>query len=109
MRMGKKNNRAKKSHVLKPPLSFQVTNAGNVIIRVRRSVFEKVLLPAASAGTGAFLIAGYYCTSVSVALHQLLCYPMHTFVILAPQSVAGWDGTAAGVCMKSKVSSTGGP
>lgn len=47
------------SHVLKPPFSFQVTNAGMTVRRVMSRVFEKESLPAASAGTGAFVIAGY--------------------------------------------------
>jgi hypothetical protein len=52
-------NMAKNSHVYRPPPTFRAKKAGTIARRKKRKVLEKVSLPAPSAGSGAFLIAGY--------------------------------------------------
>lgn len=51
---------AKKNVVQKPPPTFRARSQGMPINRVMRKVLEKLSLLEASAGRGAFLIAGYY-------------------------------------------------
>lgn len=53
-------NKPKNSHVKRPPPTLRAKYAGIIARRENRRALENVSLPAASAGSGAFLIAGYY-------------------------------------------------
>jgi hypothetical protein len=68
MRMGRANRTARMSHVQKPPFSCQAHHAGMPARRRKRTRLLKLLAPAASAGRGAFLIAGY-CDRCTLACH----------------------------------------
>jgi len=57
--MGIEVMRAKKTQVFQPPPTFHEKYNGTKARREKRRRFEKLSLPAASAGRGAFLIAGY--------------------------------------------------
>lgn len=51
---------AKNNAVKNPPPTFRARSQGTTVIRVMRSMLEKSSLLEASAGSGAFLMAGYY-------------------------------------------------
>ena len=57
--MGMVVKRPKKMVVFNPPPSFQEKYVGTIAMREKRTRLEKLSAPAASAGRGAFLIAGY--------------------------------------------------
>ena len=57
--MGIEVKRAKNNHVFQPPPTFQDKYKGMSAKREMRRRLEKLSLPAASAGRGAFLIEGY--------------------------------------------------
>lgn len=57
--MGTEVNIAMKIHVNSPPPSCRAKYAGTRASRAKRIMLEKLSLPAASAGRGPFLIAGY--------------------------------------------------
>ena len=59
-RMGIAAMIAKKIHVKSPPPTLRARYSGMRPRRENRRILEKFSLPAASAGRGAFLIAGYY-------------------------------------------------
>jgi len=61
MRIGMAKMRARMNHVQKPPFSCQAHQAGTPAKREKRMTLLKLWAPAASAGRGAFLIAGYCC------------------------------------------------
>ena len=52
--------RAKNIHVKIPPPTCRAKYAGTKVTKVMRAMLEKLSLPAASAGSGAFLMEGYY-------------------------------------------------
>ena len=58
--MGILVNSAKNKVVKRPPPSLRARSQGVPAIRAMRRVLEKVSLPEASAGRGAFLMAGYF-------------------------------------------------
>lgn len=60
VRMGMVVKRAMKAVVKRPPPSFRASSQGMPRIKTTRRVLEKLSLPDASAGSGAFLIAGYW-------------------------------------------------
>lgn len=51
---------AKKIDVNKPPPTLRASNHGTTVPKLISKTLEKDSLPAASAGRGPFLIAGYY-------------------------------------------------
>lgn len=57
-RMGTEVNKPKKMAVLQPPPIFHESQRGTPTIREISRIVEKLSLPEASAGRGAFLIAG---------------------------------------------------
>lgn len=57
-RMGTEVNKAKNRAVLKPPPTFHESQRGAPPSRDTSSMVEKLSLPEASAGRGAFLMAG---------------------------------------------------
>jgi hypothetical protein len=57
--MGMVVNRPKNIVVFNPPPTFQDKYVGTIAMREKRTRLEKLSEPAASAGRGAFLIAGY--------------------------------------------------
>jgi len=60
--------RPKNIEVFIPPPTFQDMYVGTPKTRPARRRLEKLVLPAASAGRGAFLIAGYFTMSVKAQL-----------------------------------------
>ena len=63
IRIGIVVNVAKSSHVKIPPPTFRARKAGMRSMDENKRKLEKFSLPAASAGSGPFLIDGYYRTS----------------------------------------------
>ena len=59
MNIGMLVKRAKKSQVNRPPPTLRDRRRGTIAIRETRRIFEKLSLPAESAGRGPFLIAAY--------------------------------------------------
>jgi hypothetical protein len=62
--------RAKKRAVLKPPPTFQDSHRGAPTIAEISAMLGKLSLPAASAGRGAFLMAGYCDLLVSIGVNK---------------------------------------
>jgi len=60
MRIGMAVRMARKIHVLSPPPTLRERYKGTAARRKKRSLLEKLSLPAASAGRGAFLMAAYW-------------------------------------------------
>lgn len=60
VRMGMLVKSAMNTVVNSPPPTFRASNQGTPRIKTIRRVLEKLSLPDASAGSGAFLIAGYW-------------------------------------------------
>lgn len=98
---------AKKIHVLRPPLTLYARYAGTPAIRPIKTLLLKYSLPEASAGRGAFLIAGNYNRQLgTTCLVQRSYYNYFrrklTAVVLTPYLLfAGAGASAAGVSMKS--------
>jgi len=65
MRMGIEVKIAKKMASLVPPPSFQLKYKGTRPRSAKSKALENDSLPAASAGRGAFLIAGYYAVELA--------------------------------------------
>ena len=59
MRIGMAKISARNNHVQKPAFNCQAHHAGIPAKREKRKTLLKLWAPAASAGRGAFLIAGY--------------------------------------------------
>lgn len=59
VRMGMLVKSAMNAVVNSPPPTFRASSQGTPKIKTMRRVLEKLSLPDASAGSGAFLIAGY--------------------------------------------------
>lgn len=73
-KMGIAAMRTKKIHVKRPPPTLRARYKGTRARRVKRRTLEKFSLPAASAGRGAFLIAGYFGScQLDRHIHGSLC------------------------------------
>lgn len=87
MRIGMLVKRAMKIHVNRPPPTWRAKYAGTRLNRQIRRALEKLSLQAASAGNGAFFMAGYCATTsqLDLGIPLSLCKSFTlTVVVLTP-------------------------